>query len=110
MKLITNSSHGNGIYTFIDEKSKLIIKSSVTKDGISSLKRELFGYQWYFNLEDNENTKSFSYISHSTDKYYRLSVKLFQGEIGDSNSSLSSNHLLILRAIEHYNSIWPKNN
>ena len=44
MKLITNSSHGNGIYTFINENDKLIIKSSSTKKGITSLKRELLGY------------------------------------------------------------------
>jgi hypothetical protein len=108
MKLITNSSHGNGIYTFINEDNKLVIKSSVNKEGISSLKREFCGYQWYFNLTNNKNAKSFFYKIHSTDKYYRLSVNLFQGKIGNSNLSLSDNYLLILKAIEHYVSLWPK--
>ncbi len=108
MKLITNSSHGNGIYTFINENDKLIIKSSSTKKGITSLKRELLGYKWYFNLENNKNYKSFFYKVFSNKKYYRLSVSLFKGEIGNSNLSLSDNYLLILNAIEHYVSIWPK--
>jgi len=108
MKLITNSSHGNGIYTFINENDKLIIKSSVTKEGILSLKRELSGYQWYFDLKDITNDKSFFYNIRSTEKYFRLSVNLFQGEIGNSNLSLTDNYLFILRAIEHYVSIWPK--
>ena len=108
MKLITNSSHGNGIYTFINENDKLIIKSSSTKKGINSLKRELFGYKWYFKLENNINSKSFSYKVFSNEKYYRLCVSLFKGEIGNSNLSLSDNYSLILKAIEHYVSIWPK--
>lgn len=107
MKLITNSSHGNGIYTFINENDKLIIKSSLTKEGIISLKRELLGYKWYFNLDNNINAKSFIYKVLSRQKYYRLSVSLFKGETGNSTLSLSNNYLLILKAIEHYVSIWP---
>ena len=107
MNLISNSPHGNGIYTFINKKDKLIIKSSLTKTGIASLKRELSGYQWYFNVENNNNYNNSPIVSFSNDKYHRLCIQLFSGQTGNSNLSLSANYLLILKAFEHYVSIWP---
>ena len=57
MILINNCPYNNGVYTILDKKKKLVIKSAFTKDGIQRVINEYSGYRWFLKRTNKNNLK-----------------------------------------------------
>lgn len=108
MILVTNCAHENGIYTYLDEASGLVIKSSYDDEGMRRLEREREGYQWYFDLVGLEGSATLQLVRNPERSYARLKVTLFPGEAGDSYRTLASNKRDLLDAAAYYSAVWPR--
>lgn len=110
MILISNCPHNNGIYTLRDDEAGLIIKSSYSPDGMRRLDREYAGYKWYFDLVGLTAHSGLSLTTNAKSSYSRLAVTRFLGKAGNPYRNIDVNHALILKAIELYAGIWPREN
>ena len=104
MNLIRNSPHNNGIYTILNQEASLVIKSSYTQNGISSLIKEENGYNWYLDKYEN-NPIQISKIQ--TSNFMKIYLPFVTGTSGNHNLSLSRNINFINKVIDHYVLIWP---
>jgi len=108
MILARNCPHDNGIYTLIDDVEGVVIKSSYSADGITRLRREYAGYQWYLRQKGSFDRTSLPFIKHDNGLYCRLYINLFSGRSGECYKSLSYNQCDLAKAIGVYAKVWPR--
>jgi hypothetical protein len=108
MILVSNCAHDNGIYTYINEVTGLVIKSSYSPEGITRLEQERVGYEWYFRLGGLLGVEPLSMSKNKAGSYGRLKVRRFPGHSGNSYGSLSGNRDDLLAAVAFYSRVWPR--
>jgi hypothetical protein len=108
MILIGNCPHNNGVYTIIDKKKKLIIKSASTKFGIQRVINEYSGYRWFLKRTNKNNLLKIK-IKRNKDYYARFYGCLFKGASGNLNANITENYNNFLSVIYFYKKIWPHN-
>jgi len=108
MILINNCPHNNRIYTILDKKNKVIIKSSSNKLGIQRINNEYFGYKWFLNKTDKKKLLKIK-IKRNKNYYARFYGYLFPGNTGNINDSITDNYNNLLLVINFYKKIWPSN-
>lgn len=108
MILARNCPHDNGIYTLIDDVEGVVIKSSYSADGITRLRREYAGYQWYLRQKGAFDSTPLPFIKHDNGLYCRLYINLFSGRSGKCYKSLSYNQCDLAKAIGVYAKVWPR--
>jgi hypothetical protein len=108
MILINNCPHDNKVYTIIDKKNELIIKSSCSKIGIQRISNEFSGYRWFLERTD-KNKLSKIKIKKNKNYYARFYGHLFPGTTGNLNASITDNYSNLLLVINFYQKIWPRN-
>jgi len=110
MILVRNCPHNNGVYTFIDEKDKVVIKSSYSLDGIARLNNEYAGYNWYFKKNPILNDSRLELFENENKLYSRLYVKFFSGAAGNCYRHIEYNKEHLMIAVKTYNELWPRVN
>ena len=108
MILASNCPHDNGIYILIDDVEGVVIKSSYSADGITRLRREYAGYQWYLRQKGSFDSTPLPFIKHDKGVYCRLYINLFSGRSGECYKSLSYNQCDLAKAICVYAKVWPR--
>ena len=108
MILASNCPHDNGIYTIVDNAEGVVIKSSYTAEGIARLSWEYAGYQWYLRQKGTFENTPLRFVRHDNGLYGRLFIKLFSGRTGECYKSLGFNRRDLLRAIDAYAKVWPR--
>jgi len=106
MILIDNNPHDNGVVTYKNSLSNLIIKSSFLDVGIKRLSKEYAGYKWYLNRANLSATTKLSLSTNMKSSYSRLIVSCFPGVSGHHNLPLHINRDKLLIVIDTYNKIW----
>lgn len=106
MILIDNNPHDNGLFTYKDSQSNLIIKSSYLDRGIKRLSQEYAGYKWYLNRAGLKDATKLSLSKNERGFYSRLIVSCFPGKCGQHDLALHVNQDKLLIAIDTYKKIW----
>jgi thiamine kinase-like enzyme len=108
--LIDNNPHDNGLFTYKDSQSNLIIKSSYLDRGIKRLSQEYAGYKWYLNRVGLTDTTKLSLSKNEKGLYSRLIISCFPGSCGQHDLTLYKNQDKLLIAIDTYQKIWIEDN
>jgi hypothetical protein len=108
MILINNCPHNNGVYTILDKKKKLVIKSAFTEDGIQRVINEYSGYRWFLK-RTNKNKLLKIKIKENKNYYARFYGCLFPGKTANYDASITDNYGNLLSVINFYKKIWPHN-
>lgn len=108
MILLGNSPHDNGIVTYRDCESNIIIKSSYSKTGMYSLQQEHAGYLWYLSRAGLMDATRLNLYTNIKASYRQLTVSYFSGEQGEHFQPLHLSRKKLLIAIKNYAEIWPQ--
>jgi len=108
MILIDNNPHDNGVFTYKDCRSNLIVKSSYLDKGMKRLCQEYEGYKWYLNRAGLLASTKVSLSSNLLGSYSRLIVDFFPGTPGQHNLTLNRNQDKLHIAIDTYKKIWEE--
>lgn len=103
MILIRNCPHSNGVYTYLSGDDSYIYKSSRTKSGINSLRKELDGNLWC-RRRLGLSAKDVRYFESNA--YFRLEIPFFEGICADFSKGLFCNFNAIKTGFALYESIW----
>ncbi len=107
MILVRNCPYDNGIYTLIDSRRAVVIKSSYSNDGIGRLRCEYEGNKWYFGRKYTRDECEPLVAIENRSGYTRLTLRLFPGSVGDYDKGLAYNKSRLLIAINEYIKLWP---
>ena len=108
MILISNCPHDNGIYTLIDKTNSVVVKSSYTVNGMARLSQEYAGYKWYFKQKSILDHNLLRFVKRENGLYCKLYTKIFPGRSGECYNSIDFNQHELLKAIDTYSKVWPR--
>jgi len=106
--LIRNCPHGNEVATYYLEENqeKKIIKASTCQSGISRIKNEVEGWNWYQSKRYPDSETSRCNIIISNGRYIKISIQYIEGCKNEYKKGLRKNSPLIIKIIEQYCHIW----
>jgi hypothetical protein len=106
--LIRNCAHQSNVFMTLetnDEGTPTAIYKSSSGEGISHIRQELEGFNWY--NEQSENKVNFQ-IERDEDSYFRVKFDFIDGETFPLKRGVLGNADPILATIKHYIDIWGK--
>jgi hypothetical protein len=105
-KLLKIGSHGNSIAVLFLHQHQIYRKFAHSKKAVNALKQECEGIKWYAQQQSLENSKldrlSLTLNGHMLD------IPELPGKKVSCEASINCTGKFILKAINHYNSVWPK--
>lgn len=114
MKELTRTfSHGSEICQFLERDASgnvnRFIKVASTFAGIIYIKNEKEGLDWYIQRYTHFKDLVLNYVFQPEKEYARIEMKYVDGKKPDYRKGLTKNVEAMNRIIEHYLSVWPKN-
>ena len=105
--LIRTASHENGVTVIDDIAGQSIAKTSSVPEGVSRLKSEVAGMEWYASCL-NVPIKNLIKYSYFSENFARVDIKKFAGKQASYKRPFLQNHPYLKQCIKHYINVWPK--
>lgn len=112
-ELVRNFLHGSEISLFLERdgfgKINRVIKVANTVNGINNIKKEKEGWDWYVQRNSYYKDIVLDYVFKPEKEYARIEIKYIDGIKSDYRKGLTKNVDVIMRIIDHYLSVWLRN-